>query len=826
MLGTIDVEHEVPIVIDVGRSPLERGPVRQLDVDVTSDGLAASPVVGEQLHEVTVEGPQALGQRHDECGEEPAAVDLGGSASAIGRLQQLPHVDAVRVRRAQGLVGVLLPRLLVTHVHAHPDEQQIPTIEALALDEDAGELAARRRGADSDQHPAGGRREQRDQIVGPLQHEPIHAERAERVVQGDTDRVWDERRSTRWRLDDEGERERRTDDARIIPAPPAAPAAGELSVGHEQEPAACATPHEVERLVLGRGDRAAVDELVDHPARLDSRPDPSVTQGAAPGPVHVVSPEGVSREDTRLPQPVREHDMTDGTAARLEELAHRQAEAARGGGEDAVARQHERGKLTARERIDLLVDEGSFVELDAFALHRSEGFGVEDHRIPGDGVITGHGTIHGRTVCVFSQDFTVLGGSLGEVHAAKMVKLMDLAVRMGVPIIGLNDSGGARIQEGVVSLGGYGDIFFRNARASGVVPQISAILGPCAGGAVYSPAMTDFVLMVRDTSHMFVTGPNVIRTVTGEEVTMEELGGAMTHATRSGVAHFTSEDEQSCLDDVKHLLSFLPSNNLEDAPLTVTDDDPMRLVPELDTFMPDESNIPYDVRDVIGAVVDDGEFLEVAAEHAQNIVIGFARLDARPVGVVANQPQHLAGVLDIDSATKAARFVRTCDAFNIPIVTFVDVPGFLPGTEQEFDGIIRHGAKLLYAYAEATVPKLTVILRKAYGGAYDVMGSKHIGADLNLAWPTAEIAVMGARGAVAILNRRDIDAASDPEALHAEFAERYARELANPWRAAERGYLDAVIAPSQTRAQLVKGLRFAATKREAPPARKHGNIPL
>jgi propionyl-CoA carboxylase beta chain len=518
--------------------------------------------------------------------------------------------------------------------------------------------------------------------------------------------------------------------------------------------------------------------------------------------------------------------MTDGTAGRLEDLERRRATAVTGGGQDAIARQHERGKLTARERIDLLLDEGSFVELDAFVLHRSEGFGVEDHRVPGDGVIVGHGTVDGRRVCVFSQDFTVLGGSLGEVHAAKIVKVMDLAVRMGVPIVGLNDSGGARIQEGVVSLGGYGDIFFRNARASGVVPQISAILGPCAGGAVYSPAMTDFVFMVRDTSHMFVTGPNVIRTVTGEEVTMEELGGAMTHATRSGVAHFTSEDEPACLTDVKHLLSFLPSNNLEEPPRIDLGDDADRLVPELDTFMPDESNVPYDVRDIISAVFDDGAFLEVAADHAQNIVIGFTRLDGHAVGIVANQPQHLAGVLDIDSATKAARFVRTCDAFNVPIITLVDVPGFLPGTEQEYDGIIRHGAKLLYAFAEATVPKLTVILRKAYGGAYDVMGSKHIGADLNLAWPSAEIAVMGARGAVAILHRREIDASSDPEALHAEFAERYARELANPWRAAERGYIDAVIAPSETRQQLVRGLRFAATKRETPPARKHGNIPL
>lgn len=518
--------------------------------------------------------------------------------------------------------------------------------------------------------------------------------------------------------------------------------------------------------------------------------------------------------------------MPDTTAERIEELRRRREAALEGGGADAVARQHERGKLTARERLDLLLDADSFVETDAFAVHRASGFGVEEERYPGDGVVTGHGTIDGRTVCVFSQDFTVLGGSLGEVFAEKIVKIMDLAVRMGVPLIGLNDSGGARIQEGVVSLGGYADIFYRNVRASGVIPQISAILGPCAGGAVYSPAMTDFVFMVRDTSHMFVTGPNVIRTVTGEEVTMEELGGAMTHAGRSGVAHFTAADEQEALADIAVLLSFLPSNNLEEAPRIEPADDPERACTALDTFMPDTSNVPYDVREVIAEVVDDGELLEVSSSFAQNIVVGYARIDGRSVGIVANQPQHLAGVLDIDSATKAARFIRTCDAFNVPIVTFVDVPGFLPGTSQEFGGIIRHGAKLLYAYAEATVPKLTVILRKAYGGAYDVMGSKHIGADVNLAWPTAEIAVMGARGAVNILHRRELAAADDPAELLAEFETRYAEQFANPWRAAERGYVDAVILPSETRQQLVRGLRLTATKREPGPARKHGNIPL
>ena len=518
--------------------------------------------------------------------------------------------------------------------------------------------------------------------------------------------------------------------------------------------------------------------------------------------------------------------MDGSTASRLEELNRRRLEALEGGGPTAVARQHDRGKLTARERLDLLLDEGSFVETDAFVLHRATGFGVEDERYPGDGVVTGHGTIDGRPVCVFSQDFTVLGGSLGEAFAEKIVKVMDLAVRMGVPLIGLNDSGGARIQEGVASLGGYADIFLRNVRASGVIPQVSAILGPCAGGAVYSPVMTDFVFMVRDTSHMFVTGPNVIRTVTGEEVTMEELGGAVTHASRSGVAHFAAPDEHAALADIRELLSYLPSNNLEAPPRLEPADDPERLCPRLDTFLPDSANVPYDVRDVITEVVDDGELFEVAAAFAPNIVIGFARIDGRPVGIVANQPQHLAGVLDIDSSTKAARFVRTCDAFNVPVVTFVDVPGFLPGTTQEYDGIIRHGAKLLYAYAEATVPKLTVILRKAYGGAYDVMGSKHIGADLNLAWPTAEIAVMGARGAVSILYRRELADAEDPAAMQAELEGRYAEQFANPWRAAERGYLDAVVLPSETRRELARALRFTSSKREPGPARKHGNIPL
>jgi propionyl-CoA carboxylase beta chain len=518
--------------------------------------------------------------------------------------------------------------------------------------------------------------------------------------------------------------------------------------------------------------------------------------------------------------------VAETTKDKLEELRRRQAEAASGGGETAIARQHDKGKLTARERVDLLLDEGSFTETDAFAVHRATGFGLEEKKILGDGVVTGHGTIDGRRVCVFSQDFTAFGGSLGEVFAEKVVKIMDLASKMGVPVIGLNDSGGARIQEGVVSLGGYGDIFLRNVRSSGVIPQISAIMGPCAGGAVYSPAITDFVFMVKDTSHMFITGPNVIKTVTGEDVTMEQLGGAMSHASKSGVAHFAAEDEESCLEDIKFLMSFLPANNLEEPPVVATDDAPDRVIDELDTFIPDSSNMPYDMRDIVRHVVDDEEFFEVHQHYAENLTVGFARLDGRTVGVVGNQPMHLAGVLDIDSSEKGGRFVRFCDAFNIPVITFVDVPGFMPGTDQEYGGIIRHGAKLLYAYAEASVPLLTVITRKAYGGAYDVMGSKHLGADVNLAWPTAEIAVMGAKGAVSILYRRELEEASDQDEMHAEFEERYNEDLANPWRAAERGYVDAVIEPSQTRVELIKSLRFTLTKRATRPARKHGNIPL
>jgi len=518
--------------------------------------------------------------------------------------------------------------------------------------------------------------------------------------------------------------------------------------------------------------------------------------------------------------------LTNTTSEKLEELRRRLREAEHAGSERAVAKQHARGKLTARERIDLLLDPGSFVELDALAVHRARGFGVEHQQIPGDGVVTGYGTIADRQVCVFSQDFTVFGGSLGEVFAEKICKVMDMAVRMGVPMIGLNDSGGARIQEGVVALGGYGDIFFRNVQASGVIPQISAIMGPCAGGAVYSPAMTDFVLMVRETSHMFITGPEVIRTVTGEDVTFEDLGGAMSHSTKSGVAHLATEDEQVCLDDIRFLLSYLPSNNLDDPPQVIPDDDPDRTDDALDTFMPDSANVPYDVRDIVARVVDDGEFFEIHPHWAQNVVVGFARLDGAPVGIVANQPMHLAGVLDNASSQKGARFVRTCDAFNIPIVTLVDVPGFLPGTDQEWGGIIRHGAKLLYAYCEATVPKLTVILRKAYGGAYDVMGSKHGGADVNYAWPTAEIAVMGAQGAVNILHRRELAEADDVEVARAAFVDDYNATLSNPWRAAERGYVDAVIEPSRTRPMLIKAMRLARTKRVHRPPRKHGNIPL
>jgi propionyl-CoA carboxylase beta chain len=512
---------------------------------------------------------------------------------------------------------------------------------------------------------------------------------------------------------------------------------------------------------------------------------------------------------------------------RLKELRD---EALHAGSAKAVERQHARGKLTARERIDLLLDPGSFTELDMFTRHRAHGFGLEDNRPWGDGVVTGHGTVDGRRVFVFSQDFTVFGGSLGEVFAEKIVKVMDLAVKMGCPVIGINDSGGARIQEGVVSLGGYADIFFRNVRASGVVPQISVVMGPCAGGAVYSPAITDFIFMVRETSHMFITGPEVIRTVTGEEVTMEELGGAQSHATKSGVAHFAADSEEECLGMVRDLLSFLPQNNLETPPYAAPSDPPDRMEPELATIIPDHPAKPYDMTHVIELVVDDGEFFEVAPLYAQNIVVGFARLDGHVVGVVGNQPKALAGVLDIDASIKAARFVRFCDAFNVPLVSFVDVPGFLPGTSQEYGGIILHGAKLLYAYAEATVPKLTVITRKAYGGAYDVMSSKHLGADFNAAWPTAEVAVMGPDGAVNIVFRRELEAAAeagaDPAVRRAELVEEYKERFANPYIAAERGYVDDVIEPEETRPWLIRALAASLTKREAGPQRKHGNIPL
>jgi acetyl-CoA carboxylase carboxyltransferase component len=517
--------------------------------------------------------------------------------------------------------------------------------------------------------------------------------------------------------------------------------------------------------------------------------------------------------------------MSQTTAEKLEELRRRR-ERARTGDPQAVQKQHDRGKLTARERIDLLLDPGSFVELDAFAVHRTSAFGMERRKPLGDGVITGHGTIDGRPVCVFSQDFTVFGGSLGEVFAEKICKVMDLALRMGVPCIGINDSGGARIQEGVVSLGGYAEIFYRNVLSSGVIPQLSVIAGPCAGGAVYSPAMTDFIMMVKGSSQMFITGPDVIKTVTGEEVGFDELGGAMTHNTRSGVAHFAMESEEECFAQLRDLISFLPANNMDDPPYVPPTDDPERMDEALQTLIPDNPRKAYDMVQVIEAVVDDGYFFEVQPFWARNIVIGFARLDGHVVGVVGNQPMQLAGTLDIDSSSKAARFVRFCDAFNIPLVTFVDVPGFMPGTQQEYGGIIRHGAKLLYAYCEATVPKLTVITRKAYGGAYDVMASKHIRADFNFAWPTAEIAVMGVDAAVRIIFRKELAEAHDVQQRLAELVEDYQGRFANPYVAAERGYIDAVIEPQETRPTLIRALRIARTKRQSLPARKHGNIPL
>jgi propionyl-CoA carboxylase beta chain len=493
---------------------------------------------------------------------------------------------------------------------------------------------------------------------------------------------------------------------------------------------------------------------------------------------------------------------------------------------EAVEKHHAKGKLTARERIDVLLDPGSFEELDTFVRHRTYDFEMNKRRPWGDAVVTGHGTIDGRKVFVFSQDFTVFGGSLGEVMAEKMCKVMDLAAKVGAPVIGLNDSGGARIQEGVVSLGAYGDVFARNVQSSGVIPQISVIMGPCAGGAVYSPAMTDFIFMVKETSHMFITGPEVIKTVTGEEVGFEELGGAMTHNTKSGVAHFAAEDEESCLEDVRYLMSFLPLNNMEQPPHVQPSDDPEREDEELDTFVPDDPNKPYDMRTVVAKVVDDEEFFEVHEHFAKNIICGFSRLDGFPVGIVGNQPSFKAGVLDIESSEKAARFVRTCDAFNIPILTFTDVPGFMPGTDQEWNGIIRHGAKLLYAYTEATVPKISLVTRKSYGGAYDVMASKHMGADFNFAWPTAEIAVMGAEGAVNIVYRNDIKNSPTPDERRATLIADYKAHFANPYSAAERGYIDDVIEPRQTRTKMIKALRTLQTKRVAQPRRKHGNIPL
>jgi propionyl-CoA carboxylase beta chain len=492
----------------------------------------------------------------------------------------------------------------------------------------------------------------------------------------------------------------------------------------------------------------------------------------------------------------------------------------------AEEKQHARGKMTARERVEKLLDPGSFQELDTFVRHRTADFDMQKNRPWGDAVVTGHGTIDGRPVCVFSQDFTVFGGSLGEVMAEKMCKIMDLAAKIGCPVIGINDSGGARIQEGVVSLGAYGDVFVRNVQCSGVIPQISLIMGPCAGGAVYSPAMTDFIFMVKESSHMFITGPDVIKTVTGEEVEFEELGGAMTHNSKSGVAHFASEDEEACLEDARYLVSFLPQNNLELPPKVETGDPHDRMDPELDSVVPDSPNKPYDMREVITRVVDDGEFFEVQEHFAKNIVIGYSRLGGRSVGVVGNQPAQMAGVLDINASEKAARFIRTCDAFNIPLITFTDVPGFLPGTSQEWNGIIRHGAKLLYAYTEATVPKLTVVTRKAYGGAYDVMASKHMLADFNFAWPQAEVAVMGPEGAVNIIYRRDIASSPTPDERRQKLMDDYKARFANPYSAAERGYIDDVIVPHETRPKLIKALDMLETKRVPGPKRKHGNIPL
>jgi len=514
------------------------------------------------------------------------------------------------------------------------------------------------------------------------------------------------------------------------------------------------------------------------------------------------------------------------TKAKKEMLLKLRKDAFLGGGTERIDAQHAKGKMTARERIEALVDPGSFRELDAFVTHRTHDFEMDKKYYLGDSVVTGRASVEGRPIYLFSQDFTVLGGSLGEVHAEKICKVMDLAIKNGVPVVGLNDSGGARIQEGVVSLGAYADIFLRNTLASGVVPQISAILGPCAGGAVYSPALTDFIFMVKKTSHMFITGPDVVKTVTHEDVSMDDLGGASVHATRSGVAHFSAADEADALGGIRQLLGYLPSNNMEDAPAVDTGDDPARRVEELNSLVPDDPRKAYDMHEVIGHVVDNGEFLEVHAGYAGNIIVGFCRMDGHTVGIVANQPMVLAGVLDIKASIKAARFVRFCDAFNIPLVTFVDVPGFMPGVDQEHGGIILHGAKLLYAYCEATVPKLTVITRKAYGGAYDVMSSKHIRGDYNVAWPTGEIAVMGPDGAVNIIFRKELAEAADPVARRAELIELYKDKFANPFVAASRGYLDDVIDPADTRIRLIEVLKVTRNKRDANPPRKHSTMPL
>ncbi|MCF8256329.1 MAG: acyl-CoA carboxylase subunit beta [Flavobacteriales bacterium] len=510
---------------------------------------------------------------------------------------------------------------------------------------------------------------------------------------------------------------------------------------------------------------------------------------------------------------------------RIAHLHEKQEKALLGGGQDRIDSQHAKGKMTARERLHFLLDEGSFEEIGMFVTHRSNEFGLEKQKFLGDGVITGYGTVHGRTVYVFAQDFTVFGGSLAEMHAEKICRIMDLAMENGAPVIGLNDSGGARIQEGVVSLGGYADIFYRNTLASGVIPQLSAIMGPCAGGAVYSPALTDFVLMVQDSSYMFVTGPNVVKTVTHEEVTSEELGGASTHSTKSGVTHFSSANDLQCIEHLKKLLSYMPQNCEEEAPvINYTPADESRAA--LDSIIPDNPNQPYDIKEVIETVCDAGSFLEVHKDFAENIVVGFARLGGRSIGIVANQPAMLAGVLDIKASQKGGRFVRFCDCFNIPLLVFEDVPGFLPGTDQEWNGIITNGAKLLFAFCEATVPRITVITRKAYGGAYDVMNSKHIGADMNYAWPTAEIAVMGAKGAAEIIFRNEIKSAPDPEAKLKEKEAEYVRHFANPFRAAEKGYVDEVILPSQTREKLIRAFGMLKNKARTLPRKKHGNIPL